>query len=821
MISSMKKETVNIPVRIVLWVLVGIYSVLFVLYYFKYVPLLVAYQLVLIPLLASVFLLTAIAAEWGLLLFVFVFPLSGNIPYLCGIRQGVPHTPTALLLFLVLFWGWSINRLRTRSKVIIRDPILKPMLFFSLILLVSGIITALRYMNFFPFTTGHLRELMVNVNGVRTGGALMSSLFSSLSYVSAFIFFLIAVNTVKDKAYLKKLLSALMLSAVIVLVFAFVQRYYSMSFGNILIFSSLKRLNSTFMDPNSFGLFMAGFVPLLLGLLISSKGARRGLILVLLLLCLFVFPWVGSRSAMLGLCVGIVVFGIALMGSLPPLRRKKIKVFAAIAVLLVVSGIFLSTVSQNTSLYERFQQDLDMLSQKSALRMIIDPLRIRLWQAAGSMFMQYPLSGVGLGAYIIEFSNYTKAKGFETHHTDSAENYLLHVGAETGIIGLVIVFWLLYEVVRLTTCAWRMNREDGKDRFIFLGLLAGIVSISVNLLFHSYIGAYDAKYFAWVLIALLAVFSREEGKDRRPHVHWKRNKTVFVILVLSLFTGLNLWHSTHSLSLFQSAERNGWYQNFGFYANERDERGFDFSWARKSAGISVPHLEDTLIVPVMVSHPGIEQHPVTLQIFRADAYFNNKELLHEIQFERSEWIDLDLSLGAIPGQRCYFVLETDRAWQPLKFLGVPDPRWLAVAIGETWFKIPSDEGHEDVTLIASYPAENWIGEHKDILATKGTSSLEFNVDQPDVSLRLAVRGQKALGVGPMIVIRLDGSVIGKTMLVSESWQHLILRPGMIKGEHTLSVEFINDFWNREKNQDRNVILGALDIISPDLLTGLR
>ncbi|MFC2141482.1 O-antigen ligase family protein [Acidobacteriota bacterium] len=814
-----KKETVNIPVRIVLWALVGIYSVLFILFYFKYVPLLVAYQLVLIPLLASVFLLTAIAAKWGLLLFVFAFPLSGNIPYLCGIRQGVPHTPTALLLFLVLFWGWSINRLRTRSKIQIGSPLLKPMLLFSLILLASGIITASRYMNFFPFTTGNLRELIVNVNGVRTGGALMSSLFSGLSYVSAFIFFLIVVNTVKDKAYLRKLLSALTLSAVLVLVFALVQRYYSMSLGNIFFFASLKRLNSTFMDPNSFGLFMAGFVPLLLGVLISSKGARRGLILALLLLCLIVFPWVGSRSAMLGLCVGILVFGIALLGSLRASRRNKIMVFAGVGVLLVVSGIFLSTVSQDTNLFKRFQRDLDMLSQKSALRMIIDPGRVRLWQAAGTMFMQYPLSGVGLGAYIIEFSNYTKARGFETHHTDSAENYLLHVGAETGIIGLAIVLWLFYEVIRLTGCAWRMNREGGTDRFIVLGLLAGIASISANLLFHSYIGAYDAKYFAWMLIAFLAVLSREEGVERRPHVHRKRNMTVLVILVLCLFTGLHLWHSTHTLSLFQSAERNGWDQNFGFYANERDERGFDFNWARKSAGISVPNLRGTLVVPLMASHPGIEQYPVKLQIFLADAYFNKKELFHEIQFERSEWIDLELSLEAIPGPRCYLVFETDRAWQPLKYLGVPDPRWLAVAMGEAWFKIPPDEGPEDVTLIASYPAENWIGKRKNTLSTKGTSSLVFIVDQPDVSLRLAVRGQKAFGVGPVIVIRLDGSVIAKTMLTSENWEHLVFRPKMSIGEHTFSVEYINDFWDKEKNQDRNVFLGSVDIISPELPPG--
>ncbi|MGB3400251.1 MAG: hypothetical protein WBA34_08795, partial [Candidatus Deferrimicrobiaceae bacterium] len=156
------------------------------LFYYTYVPLVKPFQIVLVPILILTFVTTALNAESGLLLFVFSFPLINNLPYFFRIYLDVPHAPTALVLFLFFFLGWLVHRLLNENELGLSRPALRPLGIFSLLLLVSLVITFLRYANFFPFFSDHINELTVNVNGVKAGGALMSGVFSFLSYITGF-----------------------------------------------------------------------------------------------------------------------------------------------------------------------------------------------------------------------------------------------------------------------------------------------------------------------------------------------------------------------------------------------------------------------------------------------------------------------------------------------------------------------------------------------------------------------------------------------------------------------------------------------------------
>jgi hypothetical protein len=64
----------------------------------------------------------------------------------------------------------------------------------------------------------------------------------------------------------------------------------------------------------------------------------------------------------------------------------------------------------------------------------------------------------------------------------------------------------------------------------------------------------------------------------------------------------------------------------------------------------------------------------------------------------------------------------------------------------------------------------------------------------------------------MIVIRVDDKVVAKTMLTEDDWMSLVITPGLAEGEHVLSVEFTNDFYDPESGADRNVFLGPLEVL---------
>jgi O-antigen ligase len=779
-------------------------------FYYKYVPFIKNFQIILAPILIVILIATSIKIRWGILIFVFIFPLINNLPYFFGIDGSVPHAPAALVLFLFFFLGWLLNNSFSYSELNFNHRIFKPLTLFSLIILTSGIITFFRYANFFPFLSDNIQELIVNVSGVRTGGAIMSDVFSCLNYLTGFIFFVILFNNVKSIEFLKKLLIILSVAILISLFFSLVQKYYSVRLGNTSFWVQLDRINSTFKDPNSFGVILSSFFLLLTGMILSFRKKIKFFFLFIIALGLFIFPATGSRSGFLGLGVSVITFFILfLLSSRESFKKRLIYASSFFLIVLLLCFSFL-IFSKQSNLYKRIGWSLDVFTEKESLNNIFTR-KFDFWAVASHMIHDYPLTGIGIGAFIVELSNYSSQMGLPVWYTDSAENYFFQIGSEMGLIGLFVIFWLFSEVFKTMRRSWKKIPSDNKNKFILIGAISGIVSLFVNFFFHSYIGAFDVKYFFWLLIAVVFIYSKNNGT---PEIHYKLNRKFSLIAIIVCLTyGLvYLWNSSHSLSLDNEAKKYGWNQNFGFYQQERDDRGIYFKWTKKQAGISVENVGSVLVIPFMASHPDIGKKPVKIRIYLSNSRFKKEKLEEEINLDKSEWINFEYSTPDVAKEKIYLVFEANRDWQPLKYSGVPDPRWIAIAIGNVWFKSSYKSLDGKITKIQKVPYKNWQGEQGEKLWANGVSRIKFNVTQRNIALRLHIRGQKAFDLGPHIVVRIDGQVICRTLITEEGWTYLVFAPEISEGEHELSVQFINDFRNVKLSQDRNVFLGDLEIM---------
>lgn len=769
-----------------------------------------SFQLILAPLIFIIFILTLIDVKWGILFFVFSFPLINNLPYFFGIDEGIPHAPTALVLFFAFFLGWLLHNSFRSSKYSFNLPLFKPLILFSLIIFVSGVVTFLRYSNFFPFLSGNIHDVIVNVNNVRAGGALMSDVFNCLNYLTSFLFFFILLNTIKSKDFIKKILIVLSVATLISLSFSMLQKFYSIGLGNTPVWVKLDRINSTFKDPNSFGIYLCALIPLLLGMAISFRKHFKIFFLFLIIFALFIFPSIGSRSGFLGLGVSIVIFFLLSLISYRASLKKKIVYMISFFLIVVLLFFSFSFFSVQSNLYKRIGWSMDVLANKESLNKLFTR-KLDFWAVASNMIKDYPLTGVGIGAFIVELPNYSKRMGLPFRYTDSAENYFFQIGSELGLIGLLLVLWILFEIIKGMRKNWKEFPSDDKDRFILIGAISGIVSIFVNFFFHSYIGSFEVKYFFWILVALVLIFSKDEIKSLAKIKFGYKFRIIAIIL--PIFFGIfHLWNSTHSLSISNLTEKFGWNQNFGLYKLEKDNRGFYFQWTKKSAGITVENVGQVLVIPMMASHPDIKKNTVKVKVFLANPYFKKEKLIKEIVLREKIWIDFEYPIPKLPERKIYLVFETNRVWQPLKYLGVPDPRWLAIGLGEEWFRYPSKLSKEKIKNIHKISSERWEGEFKKNLISSGISHVKFQVDDKDIAIRLWVKGQKAFNVGPYVIIRLDNQIIGKSQLIEDKWTSLIFTPEISKGEHILSVEFTNDIYIPELRQDRNVFLGDLEVI---------
>jgi O-antigen ligase len=556
----------------------------------------------------------------------------------------------------------------------------------TLLIFLSGLLTFLRYTNYFPFLNPHIRDLVVNINGTRVGGALMSTVFSSLNYVTGFLFFGIVLNTVRSREYLKKILLALSASAVLTFVFAFVQRFYSLDLGNTSFFVNMGQLNSTFKDPNSFGLFVAASLPVWLGMIFTFKKFPKIFFSALIIVALVSLFWIGSRSAILGLGFGISVFVILSLSRIKAKWRMKHIIIILIVVMILACIVFFS---QETILYERTIQKLDIVGSRNFVRHLLGVKKLGCWQTAALMIRKYPVTGVGVGAYIIELPNFAGALGLTSvlsGYTDSAENYFLHITSEMGLIGLVIALWLMMAIFRIMRASFKAVSTSDKDQYILIGLISGLTVVFISFFFHSYVGAFDAKYFIWLMVGSVC-FYPHQGKDsvERKKLFDRSYKYAALILCV-LFGALFLRVSLTDLSLPRSTLENRIDQNFGLYPSETGPDGVKFRWAKKEAGISVTKSGHELSLPIRASHPGIEKHPVSVDIFLSDPMFSEKTLIGRLVLKDSLWHDFTYSLREISKEKIYLLFESDRDWQPKKSLGINDPRWLAIALGDPQFR---------------------------------------------------------------------------------------------------------------------------------------
>jgi len=672
-----------------------------IFFYLKYVPQIPSFQLILLPLLLGTFFMTLFNIQYGILFFALAYPLTNSIPYFFGIYESTPHAPTALLLFLFFFLGWLAHHSLTPKKIDFRrpafKPLFKPLSFTAAFLLISALITALRFANFFPFLSRSIYELKTNVTGVTSGGALMSTLFHSLNYLTGFALLFVLVHSIRTTQLVKKLFTVLMASLIFSSLMGVYQYFVSLSFGNTPFWVRLGQLNATFKDSNSFATFLVMVIPLLLSLVFVFKGWLKVLPLFTLALSFFIYPHIGNRSSLLGLLAGVILFFILLFKKKKPfkkitLKRLKVPVILALILCLLAALVFGYFSFKDSRLMERTRMVKDLLSPKGSLY-LLSPARHFIWKEALRTASLYPVTGVGIGAFIIELPNYYSIHGVEYideegnyRFIDSAENYFLHILAELGLIGLIFFGWLFVVLFSLGIKAYKKFDFKEKSGYLMIGAMAGAAVYIPNLFFHSYIGNFGVKYTFWILAAVVFSLARGEIKPKE-----KKTKKSFLVLIWGLifvFAAVHLWNSTHSLSLEHRTEKFGLQQNFGLHALEKTPTGREFQWTRKTAGKTLTVKKPVLSIPLHASHPNIREKPVKVKIFLIQDFFREKRLLDEISLHHTDWQTYDYEVPAETGEEVLLLFKVSRTWNPWKQTRAPDTRNLGIALGPIHFNNP-------------------------------------------------------------------------------------------------------------------------------------
>ncbi len=662
------------------------YAFLLVVFFWKYVPLVANYQIVLAPLLLLVTVSTVVDVKKGLLVFIFLFPLINNLPYFFKLYEPLPMAPSALVLFLFFFLGWLLHQTFAKpdsrhEEKKFNQPIFTPLRLFTALVAVSALITFWRYTNFFPLWRPRIYDLITNAYGTSAGGAIMSVVFYSLTYLTGIALFFILVDAVRSEAFIRKAIAALGASTMISLVFGLFQHFKAPTLGNNPISIQNGIINATFKDALSFGAYLSMIVPLFLGIFPSLKGRSRVIPALFLLPAVFLLFYAGSKSALLSLAAALAALGlfalVAVIKRRPPV--KKPAVVWLVVFLLAAASVYV-LVSKKTP--------VDALRKSTTIvRMNDFGIRLKVrssvaWTIALRMIKDYPLSGLGVGSFIIESSNDAKAYAMDIGVPQSTENLPLQIGSELGLPGVLLFLWILWEIIRRGFKSFRRAPRSSLERALVPAAGAGLLAFFLNAQTHSYIGSHEIHYTFWFLSALL--FAVASGSPPAQKASGRRTSFIpIAALVMVVFGGISLfWNSAHSLSLNAQTRNHGLRQEFGFGPAEKDSEGREFRWTGRLAG--TPYLIDKTDIELMLlaANPDILIHPVRVKILISPDLATKPIVLRDLLLKESRWEKIVLTPPIAIRGPALLLFEVDRTWNPMKLGVSSDSRNLGLAIGK-------------------------------------------------------------------------------------------------------------------------------------------
>lgn len=305
--------------------------------------------------------------------------------------------------------------------------------------------------------------------------------------------------------------------------------------GFLLFGGSFLRAYGTFGQPNPYAGYLGLVLPLALAVVVWGFSGRLGRpslawfsrpnlvllalpVLGLLLAALFASQ---SRSGWLGFAAAALVVLLAHSRKMALLLAG----LALVAALAGLAGAFQSTLPRlgTSPLSQAYTSVVDRLAAAASIAAISDFAAVEVtdanfatierlahWQAAREMWRDFPWLGVGFGNYEVIYPAYAVGRWFDP--LGHAHNYLLNIGAETGLVGITayLIFWIL---VFLVTCL-AVRRSAGLPQAIAAGGLGIITHLHVHNLFDNLYVQGMYLHLAIILALISIVWSQAGGP---PH----------------------------------------------------------------------------------------------------------------------------------------------------------------------------------------------------------------------------------------------------------------------------------------------------------------
>ncbi|MDD5680512.1 MAG: O-antigen ligase family protein [Candidatus Omnitrophica bacterium] len=293
---------------------------------------------------------------------------------------------------------------------------------------------------------------------------LMTSLTGfGLKAMEQFLIFIIMIDTVRTKKYLKAVVTAILLSCALMGADGLWQYFTGYDFlRHYPIWSSFNRITASFKFPNGLGGWLITVIPLCVSLAIFNTKEKifriSGAFLSIILLACLVLNF--TKGALVAI-IPAFTFLVWNKGD----TAKKVLLGA---LLILLFGMGLMTVVGGKDIIASY-----VARGWSAIH------RLDLIKMCWKMFLDRPFFGHGINTFMSIFEEYSSGLTFSG--ISYAHNCYMQILAETGIFGLLSFLWMIGALF-VSSVKNMVKKSEGLVRITQIGILGGLLAYLVHSL---------------------------------------------------------------------------------------------------------------------------------------------------------------------------------------------------------------------------------------------------------------------------------------------------------------------------------------------------
>ena len=366
-----------------------------------------------------------------------------------------------LLVIIGLSW-FAKNAIDKDLGLFLRTPLNKAILFYILVCVLS---------TGFGIMAGRV-ELKIG------------SMFV-LKYIEYFIVFFMMVNHVKSADQVKRFIICLFITCFIVSIIGIFQ------------IPGGGRVSAPFEgeigEPNTFGGYLLFMGCVAGGLLAKTDNLKMKQVMAVLIFCIIPpFLFTQSRTSYLALVPALLVLGY--------MTDRRLIILGLLVIALMVSPLFLPKAVKNRIMFTFTQPEARGQIKIGDLRLDTSTsARLISWQEVLSDWPKHPLLGYGVTGYAFVDAQFPR------------------VLVETGILGLISFFYLLYSIFKLT----QQSLKEVNTSFyqgLGIGFMAGFVGLVVHALGANtfiIVRIMEPFWFFVGIITVLPMLERQQAESSR------------------------------------------------------------------------------------------------------------------------------------------------------------------------------------------------------------------------------------------------------------------------------------------------------------------